>query len=101
MKRREAANATTIKLMISFLTLFAIHENMVALTAAIIPTTRAVPSPPVIIKNKTTSSAPADAPIKSAAYNLPATLEKALKAADMMIPIKKNGTAKRIKNKGR
>ncbi len=74
---------------------------MTELAAAITPTIRAVPSPPVNIKNKTTNNAPADAPTKSAEYSLPATAANALKAADIMIPIKKNGTAKRNMNSGR
>ena len=62
---------------------------------------RVAPSPPVRTKNKTTRRAPADAPIRSAAYSLPATDANALNAADIIIPTKKKGTEKRIINNGR
>jgi hypothetical protein len=101
MRIRDMANATKIKLTMSFLVFFAIDENIVAPMAAIKPTIRFAPSPPVSTKNKTTKRAPADAPTRSAAYSLPATDPKALNAADIIIPMKKNGTEKRAINNGR
>ena len=61
----DIANATKKRLTTVFLIFFAILENIVAPMAAINPTMRVAPSPPVSTKNKTTRSAPADAPIKS------------------------------------
>jgi hypothetical protein len=100
-KISEAANARKTKLTITFLVFLATDENKLALIAATNPTIRAVPSPPLNTKNKTTRKAPMDAPTKSAAYNLPAIDPNAVNAADITIPMKKNGTEKRSIYNGR
>ena len=101
MKSSEAAKPTNAKLMIVFFFAFEIEEKIVAAIAEINPTQRVVSSPPSVVKNNTTINAPIEAPIKSAEYNLPDMAAKALKAVDMIIPTKKNGTVKRNMNNGR
>ena len=80
---------------------FEMKEKIIAAIAEINPTKRIVSSPPSVVKSKTTINAPNEAPIKSAEYSLPDMAAKALKAVDIIIPAKKNGTAKRKMNSGR
>jgi hypothetical protein len=84
-----------------FLLFLLATEKMTAQMEEIKPTSKVVPSPPRTDNNKTTKSAPKDAPMRSDAYNRPAMWPKALNAAEITIPTKKNGIAKRSMNRGK
>jgi len=101
MRSNDAANPTKAMAIMIFFLLLDVNENMIAATAETNPTVRAVFSPPSVDNNIITANAPNDAPIRSAAYNLPAIAANELSAVEMTIPMKKNGIVKRNMNNGR
>jgi hypothetical protein len=97
----DNAKATTIKLRRIFFLSFVVIEKIVVHIAAVTPTRSVVPSPPINDKNNTTKIAPAEAPMRSEAYSRPAVCEKALNAAEITTPTKKNGIANMNIKRGR